>query len=99
MSQDHQSRTPNLNRSPLNVVIGGAGLGLLLAAAGVAYVRSQKQPQSKFTEVLESAKAAKPLPFSLKGKWALNTAIRLIEHDTSRRVLLGVLKSMAKRAK
>lgn len=99
MSQNQSSRIPGLNTSPFNVVLGGAGLGLLLAAAAVAYMRSQKTSGGKISETFASARSAAPLPINFKGKWALNTAIRMIEHDTSRKVLLVILKSMAKRAK
>jgi hypothetical protein len=96
MSQD---QTERMSTAPINVIIGGAGLGLLLAAAGVAYVRSQKQTRGPVSEAIQAAKAKGPIPVNLKGKWALNTAIKLIEHDTSRKVLLSVLKAMAKRAR
>jgi len=96
MSQD---QTEKIGGSPLNVVIGGAGLGLLLAAAGVAYFRSQKSGAGKLAAAMGSAKSRRPIPVNFKGKWALNTAIKVIEHDTSRKVLLGVLKAMAKRSR
>lgn len=96
MSQD---RTRGMTSSPMNMIIGGAGIGLLAAAAGVAYVRSRKQSASPIDNVVNRAKSAKPpLGINFKGKWALNTAIKMIEHDTSRKVLLAAMKAMAKRA-
>lgn len=99
MSKDQSSSTPGLNTSPFNVVVGGAGIGLLLAAAAVAYWRSQKRPPSKIAGAFESARPSGMPAFSFKGKWAINAAIKMIEHDASRKVLLTVLKSIAKRAK
>jgi len=84
---------------PLNVVLGGAGIGLLLAAAGFAFMRSQKTSPGDLAGKVMSRKPGMSAPFNPKGKWALNTLIRVIEHDTSRKMLLGVLKAMAKRAK
>lgn len=103
MSQDNQPQIPESVSKPLNVIVGGAGIGLLLAAAGFAFLRSKK---SSAGDVISKASLSKaslsktPIRMpNLKGKWALNAAIRMIEHDSSRKVLLGVLKAMAKRAK
>lgn len=101
MSQDRASQSSSVT-SPVNIVIGGAGVGLLLAAASVAYFRSQKTSQGPLAGALDSAKSKASIPgipINFKGKWALNSAIRMIEHDTSRKVLLTVLKSIAKRSK
>jgi hypothetical protein len=99
MSHEQVSEQSQSSSSPFNILLGGAGIGLLLAAASVAYFRSQKSPRTKFEGVLDVAKGKGGVPMNFKGKWALNTAIKLIEHDASRKVLLGVLKSIAKRAK
>jgi hypothetical protein len=96
MSQD---QTQRLSASPLNMVVGGAGIGLLIAAAAVAYLRSNKEASESVGEAFETAKANTPLPFTFKGRWALNTTISLIEHETSRKLLLSVLKAMAKKSR
>lgn len=98
MSRDKSSLLPNTMPSPINIVLGGAGIGLLLAAAGFAFLRSQRNAGSGIVDRVGPTRIGIPKP-NFKGKWALNAAIRLIEHDGSRKVLLGVLKTMAKRAK
>ncbi|GEM_PF-6821186 len=99
MSQNGSTGIPKVTGSPLNVIIGGAGIGLLVAAASVAYFKSQRQAGSRFAEAFESARSSSVPSFSFKGKWALSAAIKVIEHDASRKVLLAVLKSMVKRAR
>ncbi len=99
MSQDDTRQIPESVTQPLNILIGGAGIGLLLAAAGFAFLRSRQSETGSNTAAepkLPLPKLGKP---SLKSKWVLTSAIRLIEHDSSRKVLLTVLKSMANRAK
>jgi hypothetical protein len=87
MSKDQTEQLPSSSGSQLNIIIGGAGIGLLLAAAGVAYLRSSRGEESgRFGSLI----------VGMKGKWALHTTIKLIENDASRKILLGVLKSIAK---
>ena len=96
MSQDAPRRTTESMAKPLNIVLGGAGIGLLLAAAGFAFTRSQKTPRVGGTL---ASKAKIGIPFDPKGRWAISTMIKVIEHDASRKVLLSILKAMAKRSK
>lgn len=96
MSQDNKAQS--IGSSPFNVVVGGAGIGLLAAAAAVAYVRSRRHDNGLAESILHTPKG-KPFEFNLKGKWALNTFIKVIEHDSSRKVLLAALKAMAKGSK
>jgi len=99
MSQDPAIEMGSSVSKPLSVVVGGAGFGLLLAAAGFAYFRARKPSATEVVEKVTASRRGFGLPVNLKGKWALTAAIRIIEHDSSRKVLLGVLKAMAKRSR
>jgi hypothetical protein len=98
MTQDDTAQVPESIVNPFNVVLGGAGMGLLLAAAGFAFLRSQKHATSDLTSKLKPPSIGKFGMPNKRGKWALLATIRVIEHDTSRKLLLGLLKAMAKRA-
>jgi hypothetical protein len=81
---------------PAKAIIGGTAIGLLLAAA--AYGAFMTRPET--SGMLDKVRSNGPQKAvgSLKGKWALNALIQAIEHDTSRKLLLAVLRAMAKRA-
>ncbi|HZT95948.1 MAG TPA: hypothetical protein VFB34_03830 [Chloroflexota bacterium] len=93
MSRDS---APNSSVNPINVAAGGVGVGLLLAGLAVAYMRSQKQPKSKLAEALNAA-ASGGNSAAFKRKMAINTAIKLIENDLTRKALIAGLKAVLKR--
>jgi acyl-coenzyme A thioesterase PaaI-like protein len=86
-----------ISNSPLSIVAGGIGVTLLAAAAGVAYLRSQKSPKSKLSEALNVARSGSIPPFRFKRKSTLEATIKLLESDLSRKALIIALKAAAKR--
>jgi hypothetical protein len=94
------SNTPisqRLTSPPIALVAGGVGVGLILAAAIVAYMRSQQTSQGRPARAGEGVPTLSWPPFRMKRRWVLTAAIKMIENDASRKVLLGVLKALAKR--
>lgn len=101
MADNNPPNALGLNNLSPTVIAAGVGAGLILAAVVVAYLRSQNNPQTKVSSALDSAKSVSwpsVKPGNMKRKWMLAAAIKMIENDTSRRVLLTALKALAKRA-
>lgn len=106
-SQDSsQGERPGMG-PPITLIAAGVGTGLILSAAVVAYIRSQdtlEEPsESRIATAFSNARAlswpstAGSATGKFKRKWMLSAAIRMIENDTSRKLLLAALRSMAKR--
>jgi len=92
MSNDGNNEEQNLAVSvPMGVVVAGVLLGLLAAAA---YVMMQRSDSGVSGAVGQAAKSGK----SMRRKLGLTTLITLLENDASRRVILTVLKAIARRS-
>lgn len=77
----------------VNVPIPALAGVLLLAAAGAAYTYWQRDNMPSPGDAIKSV-APKP---GFGRRIALRTAISMIENDTSRKLLLVVLKTLVKR--
>ena len=67
MSQDSTSQIPKSIPSPLNVVIGGAGIGLLLAAAAFAASKSRRGNDNDFASRFHPTRSQAGLASGFKG--------------------------------
>ena len=88
---------PTDSKSTLSIIAASLGISLVLAAAGVAYLRTRRSHKSRLADAMKTAKSSSIPSFRFKQKSTLNTAIKVLENDLSRKALIIGLKAAAKR--
>jgi hypothetical protein len=77
----------------VSVPIGAIAVGLAIAL-GTAYMLTNREEETSGGAVKDKLKSGK----GFGRKMGLMTLITLIENDATRRVVVGILRAMAKRA-
>ncbi len=91
MSQDNEGKPIISGSVPLGAVAAGV---ILAAAAAAAYLMTNRENVDVAGAIKEKGKSGK----GLGRKLGLMTAITLIENDATRKVVVAVLRAMARRA-
>ena len=78
----------------VSVPIGAVAVGALVALAAASYLLSNRNDEAPAGTASQFARSGK----KAGRKLGLNTVIALLENDATRKVVLALLKAMARRA-
>jgi hypothetical protein len=93
MAKDNADQEkPNIS---VNVPIGGIATLLLLGLAAVGYMMASRKSEPESQSVTEKAMASGR---NVRRRLGLMTVITLIENDSTRKLVLALLRAMARRA-